>query len=755
MTAIRATLWMIVVLAAAPVAAGDIYHSDFGSAASQPVELTDWQLQGGHYQIESGWLHVTSDKSNPEATLRFTHDGDGTYRAVVRNAEHCHRSMLLAKGVYRLEVNNQFRRLELGRLADKQWKLVAEAKDYGCYARDQHTFELRLTFVGHRVSAFIDDKKLIDYEDPVPVPPGGHYGLAGGWGSDVFWRDIRLSDQPDLAEWPVEAALKTAPKDLVEVTWVRGLADDGIYFDKEQAGLKLKLTTRRPGQAKVHLVYRLVNVHQKTVAEKSEELTLTAGTETPVTVQFTPPGRGCFKIALDAGTGEPDMGWVEDLGGFTVVPRALGERPRSDDSYFGGHMDGVNLEWHLRCGRKLGIRWARCHDMLQHTWWTRIQPDGPDQWNWQDKTQASLDASGMATLGEFLWTPAWASSAKSGNTKAAPPSDPADFDRYVANTVGHYRKSIHHWEVWNEPHYSGFWTGTPEEYAKLLESAFTQAKKADPDCLVLGGGGVDLGHRQWIEAMLKALPRKSMDVFSIHYLAPETAVDQMAWLHGLLRQRDMDVPVWDTEASVLSSSFLDQNRAAWMEPEARYHFRNACFELVRMYMENISNGVQRVFYYHLADPWRFKEFPKPRVLPKLEFAAGMWDEGRMLKPIGAAHAALAYAIDGRAFRARIDIGPLHAFIFEGKDGATAVQYASFRQFATSSTIRLTLPEGVKPENLVIMDFMGNESPAHVQGQELTCPLSREPLYLMYRGSGGGDLLKRMYTSAVPPTTAPE
>ncbi|MDD4891941.1 MAG: hypothetical protein PHU85_18630 [Phycisphaerae bacterium] len=96
MCAIRVTLWVIAVLAAAPADARDIYRSDFGAAASQPAESADWKFQGGRYRFEAGWLRVASDSSNPEAMLRATHDGDGTYRALVRNAEHCHRTIMQA-----------------------------------------------------------------------------------------------------------------------------------------------------------------------------------------------------------------------------------------------------------------------------------------------------------------------------------------------------------------------------------------------------------------------------------------------------------------------------------------------------------------------------------------------------------------------------------------------------------------------------------------------------------------------------------
>ena len=397
-------------------------------------------------------------------------------------------------------------------------------------------------------------------------------------------------------------------------------------------------------------------------------------------------------------------------------------------------------------GAKLGIQWARCHDMLQHTWWTRIQPDRPDQWNWMDDTQKSLDQMGFSTLGEFLWTPRWAS-AKAGDARPQAPPDEAAFARYVANTVSHYGKSIHHWEVWNEPFFSGFWGGTAEEYAKLLQIAYREAKKADPGCFVLGGGGVDLGNMGWIEKLVRSLPGKSMDGCSIHYLEPEMAAEQLGRLRALLKERGMEVPIWNTEASVPTSSFLDQSRLEAMEPEARYHFRNACHELVRMYMENIANGVQRVFYYYQADPWRSQEFAKPRVLPHAPLGAGMWDEGRMLKPIAAAHAALALALEGKTYKSRTSVGELRAFFFQGKDSAAAVQYAAFKKFGACATVRLALPEGAQEGDFAVVDFMGNESAPVSDRGHIILPLSREPVYLICRRPSGADVLQRMYAGA--------
>ena len=722
-----------------------LYQSDFKALPDGPARVKKWALAGGTYRIEKGWLQVTSAKSNPLATLDLKHDGDGTFRATVRNARNCHRTALVARG-FRLEINNQYVRAELHAPAGKGTKLVAHSP-YRPFSRFAYEFTLRLVFAGRKVAAFIDRKKLLEYESPAPVPPGGRIGLMGGWGTDVAWRNISLSDQPDLSELPRETPPTPAPKGVVEVTQVRGLRDDGIYFDGEEAGLRVSLTTQRERPAQARLRFRLVNVHQRTVAEQTMNAPLARAKRHDLTVSFRPKKRGCFKVALDAGTRADDLGWVEDLGAFTVVPKALSEPGRDPQSYFGGHMDGIHLEWHLNAGRKIGIRWARCHDMLQHTWWTRVQPRR-DLWKWGDKTQATLDRLGFLTLGEFLWTPDWATSAKGGKRQAAPPKNLGDFGRYVFETVKHHRASIKHWEVWNEPHYAGFWRGTPEQYAELLEVAYRQAKKADPDCTVLGGGGVYIGRLDWTRRMLARLNGRAMDAFSIHYVTPEAAAEQLDRLRRLLADRGLkDVPIWNTEASVQSTSFLDQCRAGRMHPEARYHFRNACSELVRMYMENIANGVERVFYYHQADPWRFRQFPKPRTPANPPLGTGMWDEGRAPKPIAAAHAALAAAIRGMRYRSRLASGPMHAFIFQGNDAATAVHYATFSEFSRRGTIRLTMPRTVRAEDLTAIDFMGNESPAPVKAGSVVLPFSCEPVYLVCRTRRAAAILAEMYRSA--------
>jgi hypothetical protein len=163
-----------------------------------------------------------------------------------------------------------------------------------------------------------------------------------------------------------------------------------------------------------------------------------------------------------------------------------------------------------------------------------------------------------------------------------------------------------------------------------------------------------------------------------------------------------------------------------------------------MYMENIANGIERVFYYNQVDPWRQKTFPKPRVSEDSPAEGGMCDEGRMLKPIAAAHAALALAVEGKTFRTRISRDDLEVFIFEGQDGATAVQYATFDSFARREEIRLPMPAGAQADDLTVIDVMGNELSPTVEDGSLLLLLAREPVYVVCKGHNAAQVLGSLY-----------
>ena len=84
----------------------------------------------------------------------------------------------------------------------------------------------------------------------------------------------------------------------------------------------------------------------------------------------------------------------------------------------------------------------------------------------------------------------------------------------------HYRERIQNWEVWNEPYWTGFFTGTPEEYAELLQVACRAIKRADPHAVVVGGCFTP-ADEAWTRRVLAAGGLEFMDVLSYHvYWSP-------------------------------------------------------------------------------------------------------------------------------------------------------------------------------------------------------------------------------------------
>ena len=84
-----------------------------------------------------------------------------------------------------------------------------------------------------------------------------------------------------------------------------------------------------------------------------------------------------------------------------------------------------------------------------------------------------------------------------GRSIGAAPAPPADFDKYAEiarHIVLHYnqgwdkgfRYAIRYWEIWNEPDFKFFWTGSAQQYYALYAKTAGAIKAADPAVLVGG-----------------------------------------------------------------------------------------------------------------------------------------------------------------------------------------------------------------------------------------------------------------------------
>lgn len=105
----------------------------------------------------------------------------------------------------------------------------------------------------------------------------------------------------------------------------------------------------------------------------------------------------------------------------------------------------------------------------------------------------------------------------------------ADFGDYVYAFVAHFKGRVPYVIIWNEPNVTlewGFRPVDPEAYTALLRMAYTRAKEADPNIVVLGGAlaptlepeGSDLALNDliYLERMYAAGAGQSFDMLAAH-----------------------------------------------------------------------------------------------------------------------------------------------------------------------------------------------------------------------------------------------
>ena len=102
-----------------------------------------------------------------------------------------------------------------------------------------------------------------------------------------------------------------------------------------------------------------------------------------------------------------------------------------------------------------------------------------------------------------------------GITKTINSNNP--WARFVYETVERYKPSgvlaqqqgwpadrgVRDWEIWNEEDTDLFWSGTPQQYARLLKVAYLSARHADPQAKIIFGGILhDLQKLNWLKDTL-------------------------------------------------------------------------------------------------------------------------------------------------------------------------------------------------------------------------------------------------------------
>ncbi len=441
-----------------------------------------WEVTDGAARVEGGRLRILSEQQNPIVRLSESFEGDLSVSMRLMDSPTCHWSGMVLRGVLWVTVNRQYGALLVERRPER--KQLGKAAGYSEFLWDPYDFVMRVDCVGDAIRVYLDDRLFVETSEP-GLPSEGGVMLVGGYGTNIGVDDVLVCRPAPFKAIP-------APPDppRPDLSEFKASLDrqDAVYHDGETAQLALAWRAAESSDALVQAT--LIDLYESAAARFECSVKEEKGAPARAVLPLTAPRRGVFKVCLTVERQGQAPAPQGDVTSFTVIPRELAERPEAVDSPFGGHPHWEAPEFHYPLARKIGMRWARNHDAIQYTWWPRVQPTA-QEWRWYDEPISFLHANKLHLLGEFLYVPDWAARPDADPDRRAtlPPRDMQDFDRYVFETTLHYRGKIRYWEVWNEPHYSGFWRGTPEEYVELLKTAHQAVRRADPGCVVIGGGG--------------------------------------------------------------------------------------------------------------------------------------------------------------------------------------------------------------------------------------------------------------------------
>ena len=152
--------------------------------------------------------------------------------------------------------------------------------------------------------------------------------------------------------------------------------------------------------------------------------------------------------------------------------------------------------------RTLGVSMSRAMNAFR---WSRVEPvQGQFNFKETDIYADEMERLGYETMAVLGYPPKWAAQEPTEAERAAAvkmsylperwkPRSKEEWANYIYTTVSRYKGRIKYWEIYNEinfisPFSAQTFSGTKEEYYEFLRIAYAEAKRADPDCVVVLSG---------------------------------------------------------------------------------------------------------------------------------------------------------------------------------------------------------------------------------------------------------------------------
>jgi hypothetical protein len=182
-------------------------------------------------------------------------------------------------------------------------------------------------------------------------------------------------------------------------------------------------------------------------------------------------------------------------------------------------------------------------------------PSGAPDFAGLDEVMALAQQYHLRVVADLFTVPSWIANCQTGAAPLAAvrcgTDDLTDYGAEISQIVQHADPVIHDWEIWNEPDTSAFFTGTPQQYARMLRTAHDVIKQIDPgDSVLLGGISSPTG-MSWLGQVFAtpgADAAHAFDVANVHVrgalVSLASAITSWKWFLAL---DGFSGPLWVTE----------------------------------------------------------------------------------------------------------------------------------------------------------------------------------------------------------------
>jgi O-antigen ligase len=226
-----------------------------------------------------------------------------------------------------------------------------------------------------------------------------------------------------------------------------------------------------------------------------------------------------------------------------------------------------DLQQALQWVKQGGFYWVR-----QHFPWADIEPQ-PGEYHWErwDRLVAEVRQQGLGLIAVLDSSPAWARHPADRDNRFAPPQYATTYALFVRAFAQRYAGQVTCYQVWDQPNISPYWGAGPVDpsaYVRLLRTAASELREADPDAIILcaalapntEAGGRNMSDVLFLRGIYEAGGRGLFDALAAKpygfWSGPEDRRVSQEVLNfsrlillreEMVRQGDGDTPIWAVE----------------------------------------------------------------------------------------------------------------------------------------------------------------------------------------------------------------